>query len=279
MHFFLTLPSNQMNHLSSILAANHHANKSSDLFFGIRCFSLDTITSLCFARPVNALNTPNFRHPIIEAMVVSLPTFVVLKHFSRIRKAVMGLPHWLSIKMNPSAAGLIHLQQMLQKQVNEVCTNPKILDNSPHTTIYHALLNPGSYKGGKLPPPSALYDEAQAMVSGGTETVGTAITWGIFHVLERKDVLERLRAELLEAWPDLNAPPRLQGLEKLPYLAVVGMCASFVHNSETIFEKPLAFNPDRWLSNTQQLETWFVPFSKGPRSCFGVKQVDHIILP
>lgn len=50
------------------------------------------------------------------------------------------------------------------------------------------------------------------------------------------------------------------------------MSSHFVHRDPTIFEKPDEFIPDRWLGeNAKDLEKWLVPFSKGPRSCLGLK--------
>jgi cytochrome P450 len=53
---------------------------------------------------------------------------------------------------------------------------------------------------------------------------------------------------------------------------VVSQSFFFVLYSEEIFAQPHAFVPDRWLQpGSKSLENWFVPFSKGPRSCLGIK--------
>jgi cytochrome P450 len=45
-----------------------------------------------------------------------------------------------------------------------------------------------------------------------------------------------------------------------------------VHHSESIFKNPETFDPDRWLeADSASLDKWLVPFSKGPRSCLGIK--------
>ncbi|OJJ88185.1 cytochrome P450 [Aspergillus glaucus CBS 516.65] len=48
------------------------------------------------------------------------------------------------------------------------------------------------------------------------------------------------------------------------------------HHNERIFPNPEKFDPDRWLNkspeNLQLLEQYFMPFSKGPRACIGMKQ-------
>jgi cytochrome P450 len=57
-----------------------------------------------------------------------------------------------------------------------------------------------------------------------------------------------------------------------PFQAIVSMSATFLHNNSSIFKDPMAFRPERWLSeDTRGIESFLVPFSKGPRSCLGVK--------
>lgn len=55
----------------------------------------------------------------------------------------------------------------------------------------------------------------------------------------------------------------------------------FVHRNPEIFPEPEVFKPERWLgAEGDSLDTWLVAFSKGPRSCLGIKYVasmsDHI---
>ncbi|OBT92925.1 hypothetical protein VE01_08929 [Pseudogymnoascus verrucosus] len=296
-----------VDRLCKILAINNAAGKSSDLFFGLRCFTMDTITYFCFAKSVDALAEPDFKAPIIEAMEASLPAFVVFKHFSLIRKAVFGMPPWLSVLTSPQTAGLIHLQQLLGAQVNEVVKNPEALKDSPHRIIYHELLSTKASKGEPLPSAGSLYEEAQALMFGGADTTGNALMLGTFHLLGSPGYVDRLKEELYSAWPVLDEPPKLEELEKLPFLTavikeslrispgvaspllrvvpatgatvtgayippntIVGMSGTFVHSSKAIFKNPETFDPERWLKkDSASLEKWLVAFSKGPRMCMG----------
>jgi Cytochrome P450 len=53
---------------------------------------------------------------------------------------------------------------------------------------------------------------------------------------------------------------------------VVSQSALYVLFSEEIFARPHDFLPDRWLQpESKALESWLVAFSKGPRSCLGIK--------
>lgn len=179
---------------------------------------MDTITSFCFAKSVDALSEPDFKAPIIEAMEASLPAFVLFKHFSMIRKAVFGMPPWLSVITSPQTSGLIRLQQILGAQVTEVVNNPSSLQDTPHRIIYHELLSPEANKNAPIPSAGSLYEEAQALMFGGGDTTGNTLMLGTFHLLESPSLLARLKEELQRAWPALDSPPSFEDLEKLPFL-------------------------------------------------------------
>ena len=53
---------------------------------------------------------------------------------------------------------------------------------------------------------------------------------------------------------------------------VVSQSALFVSFSEEVFARAHEFLPDRWLQpGSNALESWLAVFSKGPRSCLGIK--------
>lgn len=52
------------------------------------------------------------------------------------------------------------------------------------------------------------------------------------------------------------------------------MGATIVHRNPDIFPEPFVFSPERWLQeDSHELEKYLVAFSKGPRSCLGIKCV------
>lgn len=112
---------------------------------------------------------------------------------------------------------------MLLKQVNDLTDDPEKLKNLPHKlTIYHRLMDGDAYRNKTVPSADSLYQEAQALVFAGSETVGATLMVGTFHLLQHPDKLQKFKAELLTAWPSLEgAEPKLRDLEKLPYLNAV----------------------------------------------------------
>ena len=57
-----------------------------------------------------------------------------------------------------------------------------------------------------------------------------------------------------------------------PEQTVVSQSAPFVSFSEEIFTRAREFLPDRWLQpESKDLGNYLIAFSKGPRSCLGIK--------
>lgn len=199
------------------------ANKPCDLFYAFRCMSMDVITYLCFGASVNAIEAPDFKAPIIEAMDASLPVFVRFKHAEWYKNMIMNCPPNISRVVSPETAGLVDLQQILKKQISNLTENPENLAHLPHQmTIYHRLLDKEAYRSNTVPSPGSLYEEAQALMFGGGDTTGNTLMLGTFHLLKQPETMAKLKAELKEAWPRLSdAPPELRELERLPYLNAV----------------------------------------------------------
>lgn len=298
-----------MDRLTAVLTKNNAASQSSDMLFGFRCYAIDTITYFCFAKDVHALETPDFKAPIVTAMDASLPTFHLFHHLPWFRKIILGLPPNIAMKASPETAGLTQLQVVLGAQLDEVLANPKSLDDAPHPIIYHRLLDPEAYKnGGNVPDRTALYEEAQTMMFAGGVTVGDTLMTGFFHIISQPSLLQRLKDEVRSIWPDSGSHPKLEDLESLPLLTatikeslrmapgacspllrvvppsgatisgapipagtIVGMAATMVHRSPKIFSEPGKFVPERWMGpDAKGLEQWLLAFSKGPRSCLGL---------
>lgn len=56
----------------------------------------------------------------------------------------------------------------------------------------------------------------------------------------------------------------------------IGMSIYHIHYNESIFENPRTFDPERWLQEPNEvarLSRFMVAFSRGSRSCLGIKSV------
>lgn len=128
-----------------------------------------------------------------------------------------------------------------------------------------------------------------------------------YFVAANPNVQQKLLLELKGVMPKLTDHAKLQDLENLPYLnavireglrvghpvthrlsrifpekalqyhdwvvpsgTIVNMTPLLIHENEDIFPDPKVFRPERWLNNGS-LNRYLVLFSRGPRSCLGLK--------
>ena len=60
---------------------------------------------------------------------------------------------------------------------------------------------------------------------------------------------------------------------------VVSQGATIVHRNPEIFPDPTVFDPERWLQeDSHDLDKYLVAFSKGPRTCLGIKLVYRFVV-
>lgn len=88
-----------------------------------------------------------------------------------------------------------------------------------HQTVLQQLL------ASKLPPSEKTADrlasEIRQLIGAGVETVAWALTTTMFHILDKPEILRKLRAELETAIPDPTTLVKVSQLEQLPYLTAV----------------------------------------------------------
>lgn len=183
---------------------------------------MDIICTFCFGKPIHAVDAPDFAAPIVVAMDASLPVFIRFKYSEVYKNMIMHCPPKLSRILSPATAGLVDLQQLLRQQINDLTDDPEKLKQLPHSlTIYHRLMDPEAFRDKTVPSGGSLYEEGQALMFGGADTVGNTLMVGTHHMLQRPEVLQTLKTELLNAWPTLVQEPKLRDLESLPYLNAV----------------------------------------------------------
>ena len=163
-------------------------------------------------------------------------------------------------------------------------------------------------KSSKTPfPPLYSLSEAVDLLLAGTDTLSITLVNILYHLSQSPALVQRLQQEVdstdstslasLERLPLLTATIK-EGLRvshgvlgRLPRVApsggwdfeglhvpggtIISSSAPVVHNDPFIFLNPRAFVPDRWLredgSYNVAMEQFLVAFSKGQRSCIGVK--------
>ncbi|EPE30527.1 Cytochrome P450 [Glarea lozoyensis ATCC 20868] len=152
-----------------------------------------------------------------------------------------------------------------------------------------------------------LAQHAFGLLGAGGETLARVLSSTVFFILDTPEVHALLMQELRTTIPSPTDPiPDLKVLRTLPYLTAIikeslritsvvssrqplvsptplsyppwvipantptSLSTRDILNDPAIFSNPSTFNPSRWLDpNSASLEKYFVPFSKGSRSCPG----------
>ncbi|KAL1708595.1 cytochrome P450 [Schizophyllum commune] len=299
----------KVDNLSDKLLAYQDASKPVDLLQALRAATLDIIFSYCFGEECNALDAPDFKHPILMGADAVNRATLVFKAFPALIYVQRFLISFLQFVGCPTIGpGL--LVNMNSAQLDRLLANPRALDDAPHETIFHHILpGAGTEKvTTAFPTRSSLLDEALSLQIAGSHTVAAACYVGCFQVLNNDGIRRRLVSELKDAMPDVVDAVRFEVVEKLSYLTAVikeslrlshgivspmlrtvnadgveldGIAVprgttvaignTFVHLDPEIFSNPETFDPERWLKeDSSTLDHHLVAFSKGQRSCTGI---------
>jgi hypothetical protein len=195
------------------------------MHMAFRSIALDIIMEYVFARSYDAISAPHFRNIVIVSIQKCLKMFLVMKHFPMAFAILDKLPGWLTVKLSPSAVGLVEILNTCERHADEVLSDPREkLHNASHEIIYHHLVTPDLAKH-DMPSKRRLSNEANSLLTAGSETVGGTCTIGTFYVVNDRKIWNRLRAELDEARKEkgmgVKESLEHEDLEKLPYLTAV----------------------------------------------------------
>ncbi|KIK54975.1 hypothetical protein GYMLUDRAFT_48174 [Collybiopsis luxurians FD-317 M1] len=298
----------KVDQLIAILEEYYNSpDSNAKISLAYRSLTTDVITEYCFASSINTLADPNFSHPFVLETQKFLKRVWTQVYFPFIIRLVARLPKTFVLWLFPNFTTILEVQEKFEIQIDSLLNNPEDLSTSDHETVYHHLLAP---KDPELRPSRiSLVHEAFTLLTAGSDTVGHTCTVGTYFALQDHLIRGRLAEELRDAWLDKGRPLSFTTLEKLPYLTafikeslrmaigaihpmprivssetpeiaglkippgtIVGMSPYFMHMNPGVFSDPFTFNPDRWLvEDTSEMMLDFVPFSKGPRQCVGLK--------
>ncbi|KAI0791423.1 cytochrome P450 [Abortiporus biennis] len=225
--------------LCDTLTERSQKGVKSNLELAFKCFSMDTITSFCFSRSMNALHSPNFSSPTLATMKDILPLLTVFKHFPLLHWIVHSMPTCVTSLINPSMIEYQNMTKILANQIDEILSGDlaALSENAEHPIIYHRLISSGheyeddwkdalDNSSQKALTRKELLAEAWTLIYAGTDTVANALTMGCFHIFDSSnvEVYEKLKGELKDAWPVVeegSPSPTYEELERLPYLKAV----------------------------------------------------------
>jgi hypothetical protein len=176
--------------------------------------------TFCFAKSVDALGEPDFKAPIVEAMIEASECLLLFKHFPWLQTIMYLLPRSLTVMLVPQTSGITRVMKVLSPQVTQLMANPSAMKEFAHPVIFHKLLDVQANTRQKALNERNMLHEAQSLLFGGSDTVSNQMMLGVWHLLENPDDVRKLKDELLAAWPVLENTPTLEELEKLPFLVI-----------------------------------------------------------
>ncbi|KAL9619844.1 MAG: hypothetical protein Q9160_005584 [Pyrenula sp. 1 TL-2023] len=179
----------------------------------------DIITNHFFGYHYDYLSIPDLQDPIREGFKGVSEMF----HWSRfapwLTLAMKALPVSVIRRVQPAVADLLELRGSFEKKITRIIQAKNAGDPASKSVIIEAL------DDARIPPQERrmgrLVDEGQVILFAGTENSARALAIGVFHLLENRALLARVRDDLapLAGIPDEELT--LQSLEGLPYLTGV----------------------------------------------------------
>lgn len=162
---------------------------------------------------------PEFQSPLLINMEKLGSIIWTFKHFRYVGWAALNMPRWCAAIIDPHALNWIDFRNAYADEVDAILKDPGRLDKAEHETIYHHLLNPHLRKSGaKMPTRKSLVQEAELLLTAGSETVANCSFHAVYFITHTDGVCETLLAELMKAFPEKDTPIALEQVEKLPYL-------------------------------------------------------------
>ncbi|KAM3081646.1 hypothetical protein ACMFMG_005099 [Clarireedia jacksonii] len=287
----------KVSQLSDIFHAHMLSKTPVNLRITFSALTLDIISDYCYGEPFGALadqKVANEWYHTLEAIMIKATLFM---HFPWLLRVMDLLPDSI-------AGPVLRHHRNSKNKVGRVLRHEDA-GSARQDTIFHTIRD--SDLPPKEKALNRLADEGNILIGAGSETTAQTLSVLFYHLLDNPEMVLRLKEEIsgvegditwgkLEQLPFLSGCvtealriatvaairfPRVSPTEDLkfkkwtiPAGTPVGMSSIFIHHSPVLFPSPLKFDPTRWLQSPSdpehRLEKYFVPFSKGSRSCVGM---------
>ncbi|OTA89496.1 hypothetical protein M434DRAFT_79252 [Hypoxylon sp. CO27-5] len=185
------------------------------------CFTTDVVATYAFAKSYDFLADASFERNFHEPMMSGIRLGAYFKQFPFLIPLMNSLPDsWVAV-LNPAMGRYLQWQRGFQTQIREIKDKKEAgeitsKDEKLHISVFDELLDSDLPDREKTT--ARLWQECQAIIGAGTETVAWTLSVIFFYVLNDRNVYDQLMVELEGAIPNPTSRPSWNDLEKLPYL-------------------------------------------------------------
>jgi hypothetical protein len=141
-------------------------------------------------------------------------------YFPWLGDMLCSLPHWFVEYCNPVMAHIFSFEHEIETGIREILSGGNLAHKEvTYTTIFKELLDSNLPQKEKTV--TRMRHEGVMLVSAAIHTTKWVLSIAMVHVLRSPNILQMLKNELFEAWPNVDDPPTFQQLEQMPYLTAV----------------------------------------------------------
>ncbi|KAJ5653763.1 Benzoate 4-monooxygenase cytochrome P450 [Penicillium lividum] len=274
----------------------------------------DVITQYCYGWSYGYLDDTkgSTRNDLVDAVSGLMLMFHVNRFFPILVTIFRNAPPAVVRFLQPRMGDLFDVKARLRTQATAALKQMRSeeIDGSekPQNSVFEAMVAPHVPENEKTV--DRLVDESALLLGAGTETTARSLAVSMFHVINDKNIGNKLREELKTVLEKPTSKATWTELEHLPYLTGVvneglrlshGLTARlartapnenmiykewvipagtpvsqsnyFVHMDPTLFPEPEKFDPERWIraaERRERLTRFIVSFTKGTKQCLGM---------
>lgn len=202
----------------------------------------DVITHYCHGESRGYLIAPDFKNNHMEALDSLFTLIHINRFFPPLARLLTRLPLKLMKKwgiLSDTLGELVDTRLQTQQRAAEALETTEKKTTDPKT-LFDALTADSVPKEERTV--NRLEDEASVLFGAGTETTARTLSIAAFYLAKDKNLMRKLRNELIQVMPSPGSKPTWSQLEKLPFLVsffrliVQGRLIEFVR--EVLFKKP-----------------------------------------
>jgi cytochrome P450 len=174
-------------------------------FLAFRCLTADVVMDYCFRSDLNALESPAFENPTLQAMVEGMSMAIVATFFPNfaavLNKFIFSLAERTRETYFAPVFGFETMQRLAAERVEVALANADRdggvkKEGEDGYTMFDAMARPDRSKGQERPSKRDMVADGCLMIVAGTDTTANALGNILWYVTQSAGVEAKLLAEL-----------------------------------------------------------------------------------